>query len=159
MKFSTISYKTSTSVSCNGSIRSSWKYLTCTNSEILMWNRRVLTWANEGCVWLMLFTIFSFKLIFCNYFIFALSTWLQERDIQRIDTLSANEAKKAKISSRIEHLRRHMDEVQSQKEALNERLCANNESIGRVQAEINTACSDSNKPGQFTWGFLLYFYT
>ena len=41
-----------------------------------------------------------------------------------------------------------MEEVQGQKEALNERLCANNEAIGRVQAEINTACSDSNKPGQ-----------
>ena len=41
-----------------------------------------------------------------------------------------------------------MDEVQSQKEALNDRLCANNEAVGRVQAEINTACSDSNKPGK-----------
>ena len=61
---------------------------------------------------------------------------------------SANEAKKAKISSRIEHLKRHIEEVHNQKEALNERLCANNESIGRVQAEINAACGDSNKPGK-----------
>ena len=71
----------------------------------------------------------------------------QERDIVRIDTTSANETKKAKIHSRIDHLRKHVDEVHGQKEALNERLCANNEAIGRVQAEINTACGDSNKPG------------
>ena len=72
----------------------------------------------------------------------------QERDIQRIDTMSANEVKKAKISSRIKHLKKHVEEVHRQKEALNDRLCANNESVGRVQAEINAACGDSNKPGR-----------
>lgn len=62
--------------------------------------------------------------------------------------MSANEVKKAKISSRIEHLKKHVEEVHRQKEALNDRLCANNESVGRVQAEINAACGDSNKPGR-----------
>ena len=95
----------------------------------------------------MLNYLFKYTDILCCFLNIVI---IQERDILRIDTLSANESKKAKIVSRIEHLRKHVEEVQNQKESLNERLCANNESIGRVQGEINTICSDSSKPGEFT---------
>lgn len=66
--------------------------------------------------------------------------FLQERDLSRIDTLSANEAKRTKIKVRLEALRRHVSDVQRQKQTVNEYLYSNNESVGRVQGVVNAAC-------------------
>ena len=65
---------------------------------------------------------------------------LQERDLERVNIISGDESKKAKIRSRIESLQGHRTEVQRQKQTVNEYLYSNNESVGRVQAEINREC-------------------
>ena len=54
--------------------------------------------------------------------------------------LSANELKKAKIKGRLEALRRHVTDIQRQKQTVNEYLYSNNESVSRIQGEINAAC-------------------
>ena len=48
------------------------------------------------------------------------------------------------VNSRLETLRHHMTEIQRQKQTVHEYLYSNNESIGRIQAEINTSCNNSS---------------
>lgn len=67
-------------------------------------------------------------------------TRLQERDLDRINTISGDDSKRAKIKARIESLQSHRTEVQREKQTVNEYLYSNNESVGRVQAEINREC-------------------
>ncbi len=66
--------------------------------------------------------------------------WLQERDLGRINIISGDECKRAKIQGRIESLQIHRTDVQREKQTVNEYLYSNNESVGRVQAEINREC-------------------
>ena len=54
--------------------------------------------------------------------------------------LSANEVKKVKMTARLDALRRHVLEIQRQKQTVNEYLYSNNESVGRVQGVVNAAC-------------------
>ena len=65
---------------------------------------------------------------------------VQERDLNRIDMLSANEVKKSKMKARLEAMRRHVMDIQRQKQTVNEYLYSNNESVGRVQGVVNAAC-------------------
>ncbi len=65
---------------------------------------------------------------------------MQERDLDRINTISGDDSKRAKIKARIESLQSHRTEVQREKQTVNEYLYSNNESVGRVQAEINREC-------------------
>lgn len=65
---------------------------------------------------------------------------LQERDLTRIDLSSGSDVKKAKVHTRLEALRRYVLEVQRQKQTVNEYLYSNNESVGRIQGEVNAAC-------------------
>ena len=54
--------------------------------------------------------------------------------------LSANEVKKSKLQARLEAMRRHVEDIQRQKQTVNEYLYSNNESVGRVQGVVNAAC-------------------
>ena len=73
----------------------------------------------------------------CEYLLFA-----QERDLNRIELLSANEMKSSKIHARLEALRQHVTDIQRQKQTVNEYLYSNNESVGRVQGVVNAACRE-----------------
>lgn len=66
----------------------------------------------------------------------------KERDLNRINMLSANEMKKGKIKLRLESLRHHVIEIQRQKQTVNEYLYSNSESVGRVQSVVNAACRE-----------------
>ena len=68
----------------------------------------------------------------------------QERDLQRIEVLSCNEAKKVKVQCRLESLQQHVTEIQRQKQTISEYLSSNNESVGRVQGAVNAACRADN---------------
>ena len=74
---------------------------------------------------------------------------LQERDLQRIDLLGANATKKPRIRSRLEALRHHLEDIQREKQTVNEYLFSNNESVGRIQGEINAACRDNQAGGTY----------
>lgn len=65
---------------------------------------------------------------------------VQERDLNRIDLLSANKMKTSKIHARLEALQQHVMDIQRQKQTVNEYLYSNNESVGRVQGVVNAAC-------------------
>jgi len=43
----------------------------------------------------------------------------------------------------LETLRHHVIEIQRQKQTVHEYLFSNNESIGRIQAEVNMACNSN----------------
>ena len=48
------------------------------------------------------------------------------------------------ISSRLDSLHQHVAEVQKQKQTVHEHLFANNESIGRIQGEVNASVTSNS---------------
>ena len=62
----------------------------------------------------------------------------------RVETISGDESRKAKIMARVESLHDHVTDIQREKQTVNEYLFSNNESVGRVQAEINRECDKSS---------------
>jgi len=69
---------------------------------------------------------------------------LQERDLARIHIVSGDDGKEGKIRARIESLQNHQTDVQREKQTVNEYLYSNNESVGRVLAEITRECDKAN---------------
>ena len=49
----------------------------------------------------------------------------------------------SQVGYRLETLRHHVTEIQRQKQTVHEYLFSNNESIGRIQAEVNMACNSN----------------
>jgi hypothetical protein len=69
----------------------------------------------------------------------------KERDLHRIDTLTGNEVKKAKLAAKVSALQQQIVETERQKQMVHEYLFSNNEAVTRVQKEVKTATA--NAPG------------
>ncbi|CAI8056098.1 Kinesin-like protein KIF18A [Geodia barretti] len=67
----------------------------------------------------------------------------KERDLHRIDTLTGNDAKKAKLAAKVSELQRQIVDVERQKQMIHEYLFSNNEAVSRVQREVTRSASDS----------------
>lgn len=63
----------------------------------------------------------------------------KERDLQRVELLTGNDDKIAKIKCKIEYLHGHLKNVKERKTEIHQGLSQNNEQIGRVQSEISSS--------------------
>ncbi|XP_003387534.1 PREDICTED: kinesin-like protein KIF18A [Amphimedon queenslandica] len=67
----------------------------------------------------------------------------KEKDLERIEVLTGNDRRIAKIKSKLEYLHSRLRDVKQQKTSLHQQLSTNNEKIEQFRTQINySSCSD-----------------